>query len=90
MPLNKTSMRDKIITKLQAVNADMTAADIAIMEPLLEAFCDGIIEEIQQNGNITMDPGDFNVLPGSFQDSTSTPITGQGDNAAFDLTGKIN
>lgn len=89
MALTKESMRAKILTKLEVCNTKLDAASIAIIQACLEAFCDGIIEEIQTNGAIVMDASDFNVLPGSFLDSTAQPITGLGANAAFNLTGKI-
>lgn len=89
MALDKTSMAGKIITKLQACNANLTAADEAIIIACLEAFCEGIIEEITQNGAIVMANGDFKILPGTFLDSLSAPLTGEGDVKAFDLTGKI-
>lgn len=89
MALTKASMATKILTKIQACNANLGAADIAIIQACLEAFCEGIIEEIQQNGSLVMDSGDFNIEPGSLTDSLSNPITGLGDNAAFNLVGKI-
>lgn len=88
MALSKTSMKDKIKAKIIACNPNFTASEQAIIDACLEAFCDGVIEEIQENGSIVMDAADFNVDPGSFNVGGS-PVTGQGINAAFDLTGKI-
>lgn len=90
MAMDKTSMKNKILTKLNACNVNMDAGVIAIMDACLEAFCDGIIEEIDQNADITMAAADFQVNPGTFIDSVAGAVTGQGDNAAFSLTGKIS
>lgn len=89
MAMTKASMAAKIRQKLNAANPDLTPEGEAIIAAALEAFCEGIIEEIQQNGAINMDAGDFSVNPGSFNDSLNAPITGQGVNDAFNLQGKI-
>tara|TARA_Y100000310_G_scaffold243676_1_gene248260 strand:- start:28550 stop:28822 length:273 start_codon:yes stop_codon:yes gene_type:complete len=89
MAMTPSSMAAKIKAKLQAANPDLTPEGEAIINAALEALCDGIIEEIRENGAINMDAGDFSVLPGSFQDSTNAPITGLGQNAPFNLQGKI-
>lgn len=88
MAMTKASMASKIIAKITAANPNMKGADAAIITPWLEAFCEGIIEEIQQNSDIVMDPADFNVLPGTFNVG-GAPVAGLGDNAALNLTGKI-
>ena len=90
MAMSKASMRAKIIAKINDCNVNMDAATEAIVNACLEAFCDGIIEEINDNATITMDDSDFNVIPGSFEDSLTNPITGEGDNKSFSLTGKIS
>jgi hypothetical protein len=90
MAMTKASMKNKILTKITACNPNMNPQVQAIVDACLEAFCDGIIEEIVQNSTITMGAGDFKVNPGTFKDSLVQPITGQGDNASFALTGKIS
>jgi len=88
MALTKASMKNKIKTKIAACNPNFTAAEQSFIDACLEAFCDGIIEEIQENGSIKMDAADFQVQPGTFN-LGGTPLSGLGNNAPFDLTGKI-
>ena len=87
--MTKASMKSKILTKITACNPDMNPAVVAIVDACLEAFCDGIIEEITENSTISMAPGDFSVLPGTFN-VAAVPVLGLGNNSAFALTGKIS
>lgn len=50
------------------------------------------VPEIATNATITMESGDFKVLPGTFEENNPivAPITGEGENKAFELTGKIS
>ena len=60
MALGKTSMRDKIKAKIAAITAVQTSDPAAVQtyrDQVLEALCDGIIEEIVQNGVITTTSG---------------------------------
>lgn len=49
MALSKTSMRGRIITNIEALNENLNGINKAILEPYIEAICDGIIEEIKAN-----------------------------------------
>ncbi|MCD6527003.1 MAG: hypothetical protein J7K75_08460 [Desulfuromonas sp.] len=52
MPLNKTSMRDKIKAKVEAVplvQGSDASAMLTYRDAVLEAMCAGIIEEIVSN-----------------------------------------
>lgn len=53
MALNKTSMKDRIVTNIEALNSNLDAVNKGILEPYLEAICDGIIEEIKANLEVT-------------------------------------
>ena len=82
-------MADKIIAKLVICNPNWIGSSEADIRDCLEALCEGIIEEIQINGSIVMSDGDFQLLPGLYKDGANLSLTGEGDNKAFDLTGKI-
>lgn len=92
--MTKEGMRAKIITRLKVCNVDLSPAIETLMNECLEAFCQGIIDEIAANQTMTVIDGDFNLLPGpgatGFKDSTVTLITGEGENKAFALTGKMS
>lgn len=62
MALTATSMANKIIAALQALgitdfDIDETADGSVTMRQTLEAMCQGIIEEIQQNA-VVLQPND--------------------------------
>lgn len=54
MALSKTSMKNRIKANLVARNGNLDATNLAILEPYLEDICDGIIEEIKANIQITI------------------------------------
>ena len=54
MAMSKTSMKDRIKANILARNANLDAPNIAILDPYLEDICDGIIEEIKANIEITI------------------------------------
>lgn len=56
---------------------------------LWTAIAEELINEIKTNGVIDLSNGDVEILPGTFKDSLSAPITGKGTNNAVQLTGKI-
>lgn len=49
MALSKTSMKNRIVANIEALNTNLNGVNKTILEPYLEAICDGIIEEIKQN-----------------------------------------
>lgn len=60
MPLTKQSMADKIETAVAAVDAVQTSDGVAMLSnrrAIIEAFCQGIIEEIQANAVVTTTSG---------------------------------
>lgn len=52
--MSKSSMRDRIKTNILLRNTNLDAANIAILDPYLEDICDGIIEEIKANIEISI------------------------------------
>lgn len=54
MAMSKTSMKDRIKANILARNANLDAPNIAILDPYLEDICDGIIEEIKANIQISI------------------------------------
>lgn len=52
MAMNKTGMADLIIAKVQAASPKYNSDDVNALKPFLEAFCDGVIEHIQNNMEI--------------------------------------
>ena len=63
MAMSKSSMKDRIKANIVARNANLDAPNLAILEPYLEDICDGIIEEIKANIEITINV--TNVQPGT-------------------------
>ncbi len=60
MPLDKTSMAAKVKAKMAAiapVQSDSAGTVQPYLDAQLEAMCDGIIEEIVQNGLVTTTSG---------------------------------
>lgn len=49
MALSKSSMKDRIVANIEALNENLNTVNKDILEPYLEAICDGIIEEIKAN-----------------------------------------
>lgn len=91
MAMTKEAMATKIIDHLEAL-LDWGASE-SYARPFIEAFCQGIIDEVVQNATITMNSGDFSVNPNGtppFKDSLNVQITGLGTNESFALTGKIS
>lgn len=88
MALDKTEMKDSIMTEVQAINARLTASESTFLNQYLEAFCEGIIKHFKAKANIKMDAADFAVDPATFNIG-GAPVTGQGANSSFDLQGKI-
>lgn len=74
MALSKTSMKNRIKANLVARNGNLDATNLAILEPYLEDICDGIIEEIKANIQITVQVS--NVQPGAgTANGTNTAVT---------------
>jgi len=69
MALDKTVMAQSIIDNIKAVNPDIGASQEAVLVTYWEPICQGIIDHFKNSGV---------VLPGTFLDSLSAPITGQG------------
>jgi len=67
MPLNAAGMASEIITLVKTANPDLGSAEEAIITPLLEKICEGIVAHIIANGLVTV-----NVSGGS----SSGPHTG--------------
>lgn len=63
MAMTKESMRARIVSNIQARNANLDPANKAILEPYIEDICAGIIDEIKSNIEITISV--TGVQPGS-------------------------
>ena len=87
--MDKDRCGDAIVVALKVINSNIAGASETALKTLWKAICDELIKEIQNNADIVMGAGDFNITPGTFLDSTAAPITGLGANSAFSLTGKI-
>jgi len=61
----------------------------ALGETIWKGIADEIINEFKTNGNLKFLSGDIKILPGTFLDSLSAPVTGLAENQAVTLTGKI-
>lgn len=55
-------MRARIVANIEARNSNLDAVNKAILDPYIEDICDGIIEEIKANIEITIQVTD--VQPG--------------------------
>lgn len=67
MALDKTDMANKIIDNIILVNGSANRAELL---PFWEAISKGIIDHFEANGE---------VLPGTFIDGMSQPVTGKGE-----------
>lgn len=54
MAMTKESMRARIVANIQARNSNLNPVNKAILDPYIEDICDGIIEEIKANIEITI------------------------------------
>lgn len=89
MALSAATMSATIKTEIKNRFSEFGFGD----EDWLTRFCDAlgtaIVTRIKADADIDLQANDISVNPGSFQDSLSAPITGQGVNAAVTLNQRI-
>lgn len=89
MALDKDRLGNAIVDKLEALFGEaVTAASDATLRQMWKAVAEAIIEEIDVHLDIVLQQGDISILPGTFKDSLTNPITGAGVNDAVTLSGK--
>jgi len=82
MALDADSMSDRIVKNLQDVK--LAAEDTALLKKLTKAYCDGIIDELKENGVITSS----NItVAGTGLAAPNGPVTGMATGTLSD--GKI-
>jgi hypothetical protein len=88
MALVVADLANKIRDEL-AAEFGSAADDSAQNMKYCTAMARAIIDYFKANADIDLGSGDIAVLPGTFVDSLTNPVTGQGLNNAVVLSGKI-
>jgi hypothetical protein len=91
MAMTKEGMALKIKDRLQAIQGWGNSWPYA--QEYLEAFCQGILDEVIANGQIDFASGDIPIDPQGtppMLDSLVQPVTGKGKNDEVTLVGKIS
>lgn len=71
MAMSGTGMGNEVADAvLAAAGAPLNAAEQALVRQFWQTICTAIVNHITANGH---------ALPGTFMDSTSGPVSGQGD-----------
>ena len=93
MALDKDRLGAALWARVKSENGPYTPPMAGAQEAQGLKFWKGIagelINEIKNNGDIDLASADVSILPGTFKDSLSAPITGLGINQAVVLSGKI-
>ena len=92
MALSNTRMGSAIAATIKSFRPNVNGSDKVTdgqLETLWQAISQDIIDEFTDNADINLSASDIPVLPGSFKDGSSLPVSGQGENDAVLLEGKI-
>jgi len=73
MPMDKDRLGDAIVARIQALNGNVDAGQLAILQPFWRAIADEIINEIKANMDITTAV----TVPGVTSGPTTVFGTGQ-------------
>lgn len=87
MPMNTTRLRDNLFNRL-FTGVVLNPADETKVKASLLIWAEEIIAEVGR-AQIEFQAGDIGVGPGTFQDSTPAPITGEGETLAATIDGRI-
>jgi hypothetical protein len=74
MAMSKESMRARIVANIEARNTNLDGPNKAILEPFIDDICDGIIEEIKENIEITITVAGVHAGPSTVTGTKDTVL----------------
>jgi hypothetical protein len=90
MAMNADTLAQAIVDQLEIqLDFTFTPEQEAKAKLTWKAVATALIAHVASSATITLAQGDVDILPGTFT-AGATPVTGEGENEAVALTGKIS
>jgi hypothetical protein len=88
MALDQNALGLAISNRVKSMNSfsgSMTGPESAAMDNYWKAIADELVKHIKDHMQIALQDSDIHIKPGTFVDSLTAPVTGQGENLPITL-----